>query len=106
MALHANSSTCVQPTDVQQSGTTVNTGCSDEGGTVGCRVTETKPNSLGDGFNQNQGGVFALQYDVSGAYIWFWSVSLFRSEFYTLHKLDFSDKIYPYLFKTPHQHQI
>ncbi|KAF9023115.1 hypothetical protein BDZ89DRAFT_1136873 [Hymenopellis radicata] len=73
MALHTNISTCVQSADAKQLGSTVNAGCADEAGTVGCRVTETKPDSFGTGFNQAGGGVFALQFDVSGAFIWFWS---------------------------------
>ncbi|KAK0436500.1 concanavalin A-like lectin/glucanase domain-containing protein [Desarmillaria tabescens] len=72
MSLHHNDSSCVQPPNPGQSGKTVNTGCSDQGGGVGCRVSETKPNSFGEGFSKNGGGVFALKFDVSGAFIWFW----------------------------------
>ncbi|SJL02682.1 uncharacterized protein ARMOST_06016 [Armillaria ostoyae] len=75
MALHHNDSSCVQPPNPGQSGRTLNTDCNNgsPAGSTGCAVAETKPNSFGEGFNQNGGGVFALQFDVSGAYIWFWS---------------------------------
>ncbi|KAK0207144.1 concanavalin A-like lectin/glucanase domain-containing protein [Desarmillaria ectypa] len=72
MALHHNDSSCVQPQNPGQSGRTLNADCSGQAGSIGCRVAETKPNSFGEGFSQNGGGVFALQFDVSGAYIWFW----------------------------------
>jgi hypothetical protein len=42
---------------------------------AGCVVAETKANSYGAGFAQAGGGVYAAQLDVSGVYIWFWSVS-------------------------------
>ncbi|KAK0243457.1 hypothetical protein EDD85DRAFT_947620 [Armillaria nabsnona] len=74
MALHHNDSSCVQPPNPGQSGRTLNTDCNNgsPAGSTGCAVAETKPNSFGEGFNQNGGGVFALQFEVSGAYIWFW----------------------------------
>ncbi len=76
MALHHNDSSCVQPPNPGQSGQTLNGDCSNGAGSVGCRVAETKPNSFGESFSQNGGGAFALQFDVSGAYIWFWSVGV------------------------------
>ncbi|KAK0230125.1 concanavalin A-like lectin/glucanase domain-containing protein [Armillaria fumosa] len=74
MALHHNDSSCVQSPNTGQSGRTLNTDCTNgsPAGSTGCAVAENKPNSFGQGFNQNGGGAFALQFDVSGAYIWFW----------------------------------
>ncbi|SJL02708.1 uncharacterized protein ARMOST_06043 [Armillaria ostoyae] len=72
MSLHHNDSSCVQPANPGQSGQTFNSNCSSGGGGVGCTISETKPNSYGESFAQNGGGAFALQFDVSGAYIWFW----------------------------------
>ncbi|KAJ7572921.1 hypothetical protein C8J56DRAFT_1067259 [Mycena floridula] len=37
------------------------------------RVGETKPNSFGSGFAAAGGGVYAMQFDTLGIYIWFWS---------------------------------
>ncbi|KAK0230110.1 glycoside hydrolase family 16 protein [Armillaria fumosa] len=72
MSLHHNDSSCVQPANPAQTGQTFNSNCSNGGGGVGCTISETKPNSYGEGFAQNGGGAFALQFDVSGAFIWFW----------------------------------
>ncbi len=74
MSLHHNDSSCVQPANPGQTGQSFNSNCSNGGGGVGCTVSETKPNSYGESFAQNGGGAFALQFDVSGAFIWFGSV--------------------------------
>ncbi|KAK0243477.1 glycoside hydrolase family 16 protein [Armillaria nabsnona] len=73
MSLHHNDSSCVQPANPGQTGQSFNSNCSNGGGGVGCTVSETKPNSYGESFAQNGGGAFALQFDASGAFIWFWS---------------------------------
>lgn len=39
----------------------------------GCIVAETKPNSYGQSFAQAGGGVWALQMDVAGIFVWYWS---------------------------------
>ena len=57
-----------------QTGIVYGTNCSTGSG---CVVAETKPNSYGAGFAQAGGGVWATQLDVSGVYMWFWSVSCF-----------------------------
>lgn len=54
-----------------QTGNTIATDCSLP---QGCLVAENKPNSFGSGFAAANGGVFALQMEVSGIYSWFWSV--------------------------------
>jgi hypothetical protein len=54
-----------------QTGHTVGTDCSVP---EGCLVTESQPNSYGPGFAAAGGGVYALQMEVSGIYVWFWSV--------------------------------
>ncbi|KAJ6509852.1 concanavalin A-like lectin/glucanase domain-containing protein [Mycena vulgaris] len=70
MALHSYAG-CVQPANVSQSGQTILHNCNDTTAS-GCTVAETKPNSFGSGFAQAGGGAFALQFDVSGVYMWFW----------------------------------
>ncbi|THU85086.1 hypothetical protein K435DRAFT_783462 [Dendrothele bispora CBS 962.96] len=71
MALHTVPGCNLQVnTDSGQTGRTVDTDCSTG---TGCLVQETKPNSFGSGFANTGGGVFALQMDVSGIYMWFWS---------------------------------
>ncbi|KAH9482161.1 putative glycosidase C21B10.07 [Psilocybe cubensis] len=69
IALHTPTG-CFQAPNPPQSGTTLETDCSTD---RGCIVAETKPNSFGPGFAQAGGGVYAVQMDTSGIYVWFWS---------------------------------
>ena len=69
-ALHTTRG-CFQANVTSQSGTTVGRDCSDRSG---CLVAENKPASYGKAFRAAGGGVFALQLDVTGANIWFFSV--------------------------------
>ncbi|KAJ3570032.1 hypothetical protein NP233_g4669 [Leucocoprinus birnbaumii] len=69
MALHTIGG-CFQAANPGQTGQTIEGDCSKP---QGCLVAETKPNSWGQAFAQAGGGVWALQLDVSGIYIWFWS---------------------------------
>ncbi|CAK5270800.1 unnamed protein product [Mycena citricolor] len=70
MALHSFEG-CVQPANVTQLGQSLIKNCNDTSAS-GCTVAETKPNSYGPGFNANNGGVFALQFDTAGVFMWFW----------------------------------
>ncbi|KAJ6450391.1 glycoside hydrolase family 16 protein [Mycena sanguinolenta] len=70
MALHTTAG-CMQPANVTQSGTTGMRNCNDTSSS-GCTVAETKQNSYGPGFNSNNGGVWGLQFDISGIFIWYW----------------------------------
>ncbi|TFK33199.1 concanavalin A-like lectin/glucanase domain-containing protein [Crucibulum laeve] len=69
VALHSTPG-CFQAQGVIQSGQTIEGNCSTD---AGCIVGETKPNSLGAGFAQAGGGVYAVQMDVAGVFIWFFS---------------------------------
>lgn len=71
IALHTDPG-CFQGQPPGQSGQTLEGDCSLD---RGCIVAETKPNSFGRGFAQAGGGVYAVQMDVAGIFIWFWSVS-------------------------------
>ena len=71
MALHTTSG-CVTTNKIQQTGALGATNCANG---PGCTVRETKANSFGAGFASAGGGVWATQFDVSGIYMWFWSVS-------------------------------
>jgi len=81
-SLHVGDPNCVQPSSAasNQTGTistldgdisnctvTPATGTN----TVGCVTTETKPNSYGSGFANQGGGVFAMQWDLSGIAFWY-----------------------------------
>ncbi|KAI0659613.1 concanavalin A-like lectin/glucanase domain-containing protein [Cubamyces menziesii] len=73
MTLHAKAG-CTQDTSATQLGQTSGADCSaGANSSVGCTVIEKQPNSFGDGFNSNGGGVWAAQFDQSGIFIWFWS---------------------------------
>ncbi|RDL39358.1 Mixed-linked glucanase [Venustampulla echinocandica] len=55
-----------------QGGTNLNdANCNSNNGYNGCGVTTTVPNAYGDGFNNNGGGVYAMQWESSGIYVWF-----------------------------------
>jgi len=56
-----------------QSGTTLsNSDCNTGSGGTGCGVTTTTSNAYGTSFNNNGGGVYAMQWESSGVYVWFW----------------------------------
>lgn len=73
-ALHTVGGCLLDKSGAVQTGIVYGTNCSTGSG---CVVAETKPNSYGAGFAQAGGGVWATQLDVSGVYMWFWSVSCF-----------------------------
>ncbi|KAJ7839146.1 concanavalin A-like lectin/glucanase domain-containing protein [Mycena olivaceomarginata] len=77
MSLHTTEG-CTQAPKTDQVGKTLGSNCLSIAGTDhnGCVTEETKPNSFGKGFAQAGGGAYAVQIDVSGIYIWFWSASL------------------------------
>ncbi|CDO68761.1 Glycoside Hydrolase Family 16 protein [Trametes cinnabarina] len=75
MTLHANPG-CVQAPNPVQLGKTAGADCSaGVNSSNGCTVLETQPNSYGEGFNDNGGGVWAAQFDVLGIFVWFWNRS-------------------------------
>ncbi len=72
ITLHSGSG-CVVNTAGSQSGTTLlNSNCNADSGYTGCSVTTTTSNSYGTNFNNNGGGVYAMQWESSGVYVWFW----------------------------------
>lgn len=94
-ALHTTPG-CDLASNSAQTGTTMETDCSTP---QGCVVQETKPNSFGSGFAAAGGGVVATQLDVSGIYMWFWSVSTLPILRYMIPSL-FSDQISLYRYPT------
>ena len=74
VALHTTYGCFDNTTSSSQSGTVLQNDCSVP---EGCIVAENKPNSYGQTFAAAGGGVWALQMDVSGIFVWFWSVGLF-----------------------------
>ncbi|KAJ7501949.1 glycoside hydrolase family 16 protein [Mycena galericulata] len=74
MSLHTTDG-CQQANNTGQVGNTLGSNCLDIAGTNnnGCVTEETKNNSYGAGFASANGGVYAVQLDVTGIYLWFWS---------------------------------
>lgn len=75
-ALHVGYSPCNQPsTGVNQTGKPNGLNCTVEPllkiNTAGCVVVESQPNSFGQGFANNNGGVYAMLWDEDGVAIWF-----------------------------------
>lgn len=64
MAVHAENG-CTKASNSQQTGTNNSPNCTDG---TGCTVLETNTNSAGAAFANAQGGVWATQFDVSGAF--------------------------------------
>ncbi|KAI9646866.1 hypothetical protein NHQ30_004866 [Ciborinia camelliae] len=64
---------CVINTAGSQPGTTLSDpNCNANSGYNGCGVTTSNTNSYGNGFNNVGGGVYAMQWESSGIYVWFW----------------------------------
>ncbi|KAJ7511897.1 hypothetical protein B0H11DRAFT_2268864 [Mycena galericulata] len=81
-SLHVGADNCVQPTSAASNQTgTISTANGDISNctvtpstgtnTIGCVVTETKPNSFGSGFASQGGGVFAVLWDTTGIAMWY-----------------------------------
>ncbi|KAE8441440.1 hypothetical protein EG329_004966 [Mollisiaceae sp. DMI_Dod_QoI] len=63
---------CSINTAGSQGGTTLqNSNCNTDNGNTGCGATTTIANSYGNGFNNIGGGVYAMQWESSGVYVWF-----------------------------------
>jgi hypothetical protein len=62
---------CTVNTAGSQSGTTlIQSNCNANSGYDGCGATTTTP--YGNTFNNIGGGVYAMQWESSGVYVWFW----------------------------------
>jgi len=81
-SLHVGDDNCNQPTSVGSNQTgTISTATGDISNctvvpstgtnTVGCVVTENKPNSFGSGFASQGGGVFGMLWDSDGVAMWY-----------------------------------
>lgn len=59
--------------DGSQAGTTLaNANCNTDSAGTGCGASTTLGQAYGDSFNLNGGGVYAMQWESSGVYVWFW----------------------------------
>ncbi|KAF9004224.1 hypothetical protein BDQ17DRAFT_1354809 [Cyathus striatus] len=70
VAVHIDLGCTLNSSSAAQTGRTLQSDCSSS---AGCVVAETKDSGCGGAFAQAGGGVFAMQFDVSGIFTWFWS---------------------------------
>jgi hypothetical protein len=71
ITLHTSSG-CSINTAGSQGGTQLqNSNCNADSANTGCSATTTTGNAYGDAFNNNGGGVYAMQWESSGIYVWF-----------------------------------
>jgi len=73
MTLHSGPG-CTMPSNWNQVGKTLTTDCNSANGAngnAGCAVQAANTQSFGEGFNNNGGGVWAMQWETSGIFIWF-----------------------------------
>lgn len=72
ITLHTSAG-CTINTAGSQGGTSLsNSDCNTGNAGTGCGVTTTTANAYGSSFNNNGGGVYAMQWESSGVYVWFW----------------------------------
>ncbi|WPH02646.1 Hypothetical protein R9X50_00551100 [Acrodontium crateriforme] len=69
MAMHTSPGCSVAGAD--QSGTLITNDCGADSGFTGCGVTLNNPNNIGNGFNANGGGVYAMEWTSDAVRIWF-----------------------------------
>ena len=63
---------CTINTAGSQAGTVLqNSNCNTNNANTGCGVTTTTANAYGNSFNNIGGGVYAMQWESSGVYVWF-----------------------------------
>eukprot|EP01113_Clastostelium_recurvatum_P037456 TRINITY_DN547_c0_g1_i2.p1 TRINITY_DN547_c0_g1~~TRINITY_DN547_c0_g1_i2.p1 ORF type:complete len:319 (-),score=43.91 TRINITY_DN547_c0_g1_i2:66-1022(-) len=73
MTLHSGPG-CTMPSNWNQVGKTLGTDCNSlVNNNAGCAVQSDTTLSYGQGFNNNGGGVWAMQWESSGVFIWFWA---------------------------------
>lgn len=73
ISLHTSAG-CSVNIDGSQSGSTLaNADCNTDSGNTGCSASTILGQSYGDAFNTAGGGVYAMQWESTGLYVWFWS---------------------------------
>jgi Glycosyl hydrolases family 16 len=72
---------CTIDTSGSQSGTVLaDSNCNSNDANNGCSVSTTTANAYGSSFNANGGGVYAMQWESSGIYVWFFPRSSIPSD--------------------------
>ncbi|KAM0748959.1 hypothetical protein T439DRAFT_327462 [Meredithblackwellia eburnea MCA 4105] len=74
--LHSGGGTCVRDTSASETGagqSWTNCDSSPTGSSLGCSVIDSNTASFGPNFASAGGGVWAMRWDATGIFIWFWS---------------------------------
>jgi len=73
MTLHTSPGCIVPTAKTAETGNPGSGDCGANGGSAGCGITDPDSWSYGPDFNKNGGGVWAMQWESSGVYIWEWA---------------------------------
>jgi hypothetical protein len=71
ITLHTSSDCVINNAGSQSGTTTLTADCNTGNANTGCGVSTTTTNAYGTGFNNVGGGVYAMQWESSGIYVWF-----------------------------------
>jgi len=70
MTLHTSPGCEIPTQKIDETGNPSGGDCGANSGHTGCGISDPDPGSYGNGFNNNNGGVWAMQWEDSGVYIW------------------------------------
>jgi len=73
MTLHTSPGCSVPTGKFAETGNPISGDCGAQGGSPGCAIIDPDTWSYGHDFNNNGGGVWAMQWEESGVYIWLWA---------------------------------
>lgn len=71
ITLHTSAGCVINNAGSQYGTTTLTSDCNAGNANIGCGVSTSNTNAYGDGFNNIGGGVYAMQWESSGIYVWF-----------------------------------
>jgi hypothetical protein len=71
ITLHTSAGCSINNSGSQGGTVTSNTDCNAGNGNTGCGATTSNTNNYGNGFNNVGGGVYAMQWESTGIYVWF-----------------------------------
>jgi hypothetical protein len=80
MTLHTSPGCTVPTAKNNETGNPETGDCGAASGHTGCGISDPDTWSYGNDFNNNQGGVWAMQWEDSGVYIWLWSRNYIPSD--------------------------
>lgn len=72
ITLHTSAGCSVDNSNSASGTNTLSSDCNAGNAGTGCGVSTGDTNNYGTGFNNNGGGVYAMQWASTGIYVWFW----------------------------------